>query len=278
MGKRNSRRRINGPRSSKLHGNHSLVDTRPRDGTKATKKAVVRKGGFDDVGEGLVGRLWKGKAKKRRVRSQDSVGKILINDPEKVREQRSGKGEKGKRVAETRRKLIEHSTKEGCNGLSNHLTEVIAHLERLIEQDLARHRRAATEKTHTSKVIGNPTTASKSTETPELLPCISKEALTPLDNGSWYDLQRVNHHESSPGSPNVMTSKEETKTHTIRMLHRQPHCRPVLDWTFDHDTGKMRKRQMSGNDILIGPNGNGEGRWFVDGVDVNDVRITEEHW
>lgn len=55
-------------------------------------------------------------------------------------------------------------------------------------------------------------------------------------------------------------------------------CYGLEDWTFDHDTGKMRKRQMSGNDILIGPNGNGEGRWFVDGVDVNDVRITEEHW
>lgn len=131
-------------------------------------------------------------------------------------------------LAETRRKLIEHSTKEGCNGLSNHLTEVIAHLERLIEQDLARHRRAATEKTHTSKVIGNPTTASKSTETPELLPCISKEALTPLDNGSWYDLQRVNHHESSPGSPNVMTSKEETKTHTIRMVPPDSSSMPSL--------------------------------------------------
>lgn len=35
---------------------------------------------------------------------------------------------------------------------------------------------------------------------------------------------------------------------------------------------------MSGNDILLGPDGNGEGRWFVDGVDVDDVDIGEEHW
>lgn len=72
----------------------------------------MRKGGFDDVGEGLVGRLWKGKAKKRRVRSQDSVGKILINDPEKVREQRSGKGEKGKREKKKKSNLPQTSSPE----------------------------------------------------------------------------------------------------------------------------------------------------------------------
>lgn len=36
----------------------------------------------------------------------------------------------------------------------------------------------------------------------------------------------------------------------------------------------MRKRQMSGNDVEIGE---GE-RWFKDGVDVNTVAISEEHW
>ena len=35
---------------------------------------------------------------------------------------------------------------------------------------------------------------------------------------------------------------------------------------------------MSGNDLLLGPNGDGEGRWFVDGVDVNEVKIGEGHW
>ncbi|KAJ9310861.1 hypothetical protein DTO271D3_8860 [Paecilomyces variotii] len=59
---------------------------------------------------------------------------------------------------------------------------------------------------------------------------------------------------------------------------RWKRCYGLEDWTFDRDTGKMRKRQMSGNDVLIGPDGNGEGRWFVDGVDVNEVKIGEEHW
>jgi len=52
----------------------------------------------------------------------------------------------------------------------------------------------------------------------------------------------------------------------------------------------MRKRQMSGNDILLGKDGDGvaaledgiQGRWFVDGVDVDDdtvtKMITEAHW
>jgi hypothetical protein len=35
---------------------------------------------------------------------------------------------------------------------------------------------------------------------------------------------------------------------------------------------------MSGNDMLLGPGGNGEGRWFVDGVDVDEVDISQEHW
>lgn len=40
----------------------------------------------------------------------------------------------------------------------------------------------------------------------------------------------------------------------------------------------MRKRMMSGNDLVLGVNGDGEGRWFVDGVDVDEVRIEERHW
>ncbi|KAI0600617.1 hypothetical protein F4775DRAFT_544725 [Biscogniauxia sp. FL1348] len=45
------------------------------------------------------------------------------------------------------------------------------------------------------------------------------------------------------------------------------------DWTFAQN-GLMRKRQMSANDVKIGE---GE-RWFRDGVDVNTVEISEEHW
>ncbi|KZM18788.1 uncharacterized protein EKO05_0006573 [Ascochyta rabiei] len=47
-------------------------------------------------------------------------------------------------------------------------------------------------------------------------------------------------------------------------------CYGLEDWTFAKD-GRMRKRQMSGNDIDIK-------RWFKDGVDVNEVEISEAHW
>ena len=62
-------------------------------------------------------------------------------------------------------------------------------------------------------------------------------------------------------------------------------CYGLEDWTFDAE-GKMRKRMMSGNDVLLGRDGDGvavpeegiEGRWYVDGVDVEDVEISEKHW
>lgn len=54
-------------------------------------------------------------------------------------------------------------------------------------------------------------------------------------------------------------------------------CYGLEDWTFDSE-GKMRKRMMSGNDVVLGVEGNGEGRWFVDGVDVEDVTIGESDW
>ncbi|KAF8248304.1 DUF1348-domain-containing protein [Wilcoxina mikolae CBS 423.85] len=50
-------------------------------------------------------------------------------------------------------------------------------------------------------------------------------------------------------------------------------CYGLEDWTFAQD-GKMRKRMMSGNDVEIVE----EERWFKDGVDVDDVKIGEEHW
>lgn len=50
-------------------------------------------------------------------------------------------------------------------------------------------------------------------------------------------------------------------------------CYGLEDWTFAPD-GRMRKRQMSGNDVVIEE---GE-RWFREGVDVNAVEIGEEHW
>ncbi|THY30264.1 DUF1348-domain-containing protein [Aureobasidium pullulans] len=50
-------------------------------------------------------------------------------------------------------------------------------------------------------------------------------------------------------------------------------CYGLEDWTFAED-GKMRKRQMSGNNIEISE----AERWFKEGVDVNSVDISEAHW
>ncbi|EXJ78736.1 hypothetical protein A1O1_09138 [Capronia coronata CBS 617.96] len=61
-------------------------------------------------------------------------------------------------------------------------------------------------------------------------------------------------------------------------------CYGLEDWTFDRESGKMRKRQMSANDIVLGRNGDGvavpeeaiEGRWYLNGVDVDDQSVTEK--
>ena len=50
-------------------------------------------------------------------------------------------------------------------------------------------------------------------------------------------------------------------------------CYGIEHWTFE-ENGKMRKRMMSGNEIILGE----DERWFVDGVDVNKVDIGEQHW
>ncbi|TVY23536.1 hypothetical protein LHYA1_G008229 [Lachnellula hyalina] len=50
-------------------------------------------------------------------------------------------------------------------------------------------------------------------------------------------------------------------------------CYGLEDWTFAED-GRMRKRQMSGNDVKIA----NEERWYKDRVDVNTVDISEKHW
>lgn len=36
----------------------------------------------------------------------------------------------------------------------------------------------------------------------------------------------------------------------------------------------MRKRQMSGNDVKITETE----RWYIEGVDVNEVDMSEKHW
>ncbi|KAI9831853.1 MAG: hypothetical protein M1826_002885 [Phylliscum demangeonii] len=54
---------------------------------------------------------------------------------------------------------------------------------------------------------------------------------------------------------------------------RWKRCYGLEHWTFDAD-GRMRKRQMSGNDVQLAE---GE-RWFTDGKSVEDSFIGEEHW
>lgn len=51
-------------------------------------------------------------------------------------------------------------------------------------------------------------------------------------------------------------------------------CYGLEDWTFEAETGKMRKRMMSGNDVRIEE---GE-RFFGDGLDPDSVEISEAHW
>ena len=50
-------------------------------------------------------------------------------------------------------------------------------------------------------------------------------------------------------------------------------CYGLEDWTFAGD-GKMEKRMMSGNDVKISD----KDRWFKGSVDVDSVKIGEEHW
>ena len=47
-------------------------------------------------------------------------------------------------------------------------------------------------------------------------------------------------------------------------------CYGIEHWTFNTE-GKMEKRMMSGNDVEIGE----VGRWFRDGVEVDDVELGE---
>ncbi|KAL8974259.1 MAG: hypothetical protein Q9197_001512 [Variospora fuerteventurae] len=56
-------------------------------------------------------------------------------------------------------------------------------------------------------------------------------------------------------------------------------CYGIEHWTYDSE-GKMEKRMMSANDLLLGKNGDGEGRWFegLSPDEVDDIAISEEHF
>ncbi|KAK2760268.1 hypothetical protein FQN54_002336 [Arachnomyces sp. PD_36] len=57
-------------------------------------------------------------------------------------------------------------------------------------------------------------------------------------------------------------------------------CYGIEHWTFQKDgpeAGKMKKRMMSGNDVVLGEGGNGEGRWFGEEIeDVDQAALPEE--
>ena len=61
----------------------------------------------------------------------------------------------------------------------------------------------------------------------------------------------------------------------VRYLFTPSHARFLFqDWTFAED-GRMRKRQMSGNDVPI----TNEERWFTEDVaDEDTVDISEKRW
>ena len=56
-------------------------------------------------------------------------------------------------------------------------------------------------------------------------------------------------------------------------------CYGLEHWTFGED-GVMVKRMMSGNDVTLGEDGDGEGRWFKDlgPGEVVKVDIPEGHF
>jgi len=49
-------------------------------------------------------------------------------------------------------------------------------------------------------------------------------------------------------------------------------CYGIEHWTFDEQTGLMKKRHMSGNDVPIQE----FERWFRDGVDVDSVELPSD--
>lgn len=50
--------------------------------------------------------------------------------------------------------------------------------------------------------------------------------------------------------------------------HKWKRCYGIEHWTFEAG-GKMEKRMMSGNDVVLEE----EGRWFTEGVDVDGVEL-----
>lgn len=132
-----------------------------------------------------------------------------------------------KELAETRRKLIEHSTKAEAAGLPDYLCEVIAHLDRLIEQDIARSKAKSefVAENLNRRTLSDPLT--KSVVDTGYLPSISEEIFTPLETSSGYDLQRVDHHATPEPSPRVSQNLEAKST--IRVVPKDSSLPSIND-------------------------------------------------
>ncbi|GAD97875.1 serine/threonine protein kinase (Kcc4), putative, partial [Paecilomyces variotii No. 5] len=124
-------------------------------------------------------------------------------------------------LEETRRRLIEHSTKAGSERLPEYLTDVISHLDRLIDQDKAKQGRIKqTEKVDENeqyrRAISDP--ISRPSVEGAYLPCISEELLSNMDSTPALDLDLRDQRRPSDSSrrSDVRTSKD--KRATIRMV------------------------------------------------------------
>lgn len=84
-------------------------------------------------------------------------------------------------LAETRRKLIEHSTKDGTEKVPAYLAGVIAHLDRLIEQD--KQRKLPKPEDLNDQFWTLPDSFVKPSNDPGYLPVINEELLTPFGSG-----------------------------------------------------------------------------------------------
>ncbi|KAH8695063.1 putative serine/threonine protein kinase [Talaromyces proteolyticus] len=124
-----------------------------------------------------------------------------------------------KELTETRRKLLEHSSKAEAAGLPDYLSEVIAHLDRLIEQDVARNEDKQ-DLSYTDLYDAYRRSVSEPVVKPAVetgyLPSISEEIFTPLETSSGYDLQRMDQRAIPEPYP-LLSSKVDRKS-TIRMV------------------------------------------------------------
>jgi serine/threonine-protein kinase HSL1, negative regulator of Swe1 kinase len=136
-----------------------------------------------------------------------------------------------KELTETRRKLIEHSTKAEAAGLPDYLGEVISNLDRLIEQDMVRNQLKPDDMIDSpsrrtlSESFVNP--AVETGYLPSYLPSISEEIFTPLERSSDYDLQRVDHRPTP--EPSLREFKYPEVKSTIRVVPRDSSLPSIED-------------------------------------------------